>query len=100
MPENIAAVENNAIKSMQQSVLNVVISDHRWNNEGLSEINEHLYILLKALRGEQPCLVGEVGGLKAPDDGHLNALKSAVLRHAELNNSIREKLAEIDSLLS
>ncbi len=96
MPANISAVENTAI---QQSVLDVVISDHRWNNEGLSEINEHLSNLLKKLRGEQPSLVGAVDP-KIPEDGHLNVLKSAVARHTELNSSIREKLAEIDSLLS
>lgn len=98
MPANIAAVET---KPDQRSVIDVAISDLHWNNDGQSEINERLSRLLIQLRGADPALCGSgTSAPKAIDDGYLNALKGAVSRHGELNQSILEKVAELESLLS
>lgn len=98
MPANITAVESNPD---QRSVIDVVISDLHWSNDGESEINERLSRLLIQLRGSEPALCGSgAGAPKAVDEGYLNVLKVAVSRHGELNQSILEKLAELESLLS
>lgn len=95
MNSNLAC---DAPRPEKSAIYRIVNSAHSQNVKQQA-IEQRLGALLEQLRGTHP-MAGGCG--KQPDvvDGALPVLEDAITRHCELNNSILDQVAELESLLA